>query len=95
LPEGTRPITHGTRERAAHMTEQLALQQLIRNGSTVDRDERPTAAMAVAVNGARHQLLARSGLARDELQASAADCCELLGRIAMRRGALDGTDQPN
>src|SRR5215813_10020388 len=48
------------------MTEQLALQQRLRERAAVDGDERPIAARSLEVDGARDQFLAGSGLAVDE-----------------------------
>ena len=60
------PICHGAGERAAHVPEELALDQLLGNGRAVDLDERPGAAKAQRVDVARHQLLAGSVLAEDQ-----------------------------
>ncbi|MCY1187966.1 hypothetical protein D9M73_290110 [compost metagenome] len=48
------------------MTEQLGLDQLFRNRSAVDRDERLLRAPRQAVQGARHQFLAGPALATDQ-----------------------------
>ena len=53
-------------EGAAHVAEQLALQQVLRDGAAVDGDERPLGARRAAVELARDQLLAGAGLAGDE-----------------------------
>src|SRR5712691_2829199 len=52
----------GTRERAALVAEELALQQGLGDGPAVDGDKRPVAPRAVRVNGPGHQLLARAAL---------------------------------
>src|SRR6185295_1754864 len=52
-------------EGAPDMAEELALEQLARNGGAVDADQRPVAALARFVDGARNQLLAGAGLAAD------------------------------
>ena len=51
-------------ERALLVAEQLALDQLGRNGGAVDLDERPGRERALAVDVRRQQLLARPRLAR-------------------------------
>ena len=48
------------------MTEQLALDELVGDRSTVHRDEGAALARAQLVHGARDELLARTALARDE-----------------------------
>src|SRR5690606_14789546 len=53
-------------ERALLVTEQLAFQQLGRNGAAIDRDERPLPARARIVNRTRDQLLARARLAENQ-----------------------------
>ena len=55
-----------TGERASLMAEQLALQQLGRNGRGVERHERLARARGLVVQGARDQLLAGAGLAGDQ-----------------------------
>ena len=62
------PLALGDRAREAplRMAEQLALEQLGRNGGHVHRDERPAGARAQAVGRPCEQLLARSRLAEDE-----------------------------
>ncbi len=52
-------------EGALLVAEKLALDQVARDRRHVDRDERPALALAVVMQGARDQLLARAGLARD------------------------------
>jgi hypothetical protein len=53
-------------ERAALVTEQLALDQLTRDGRAVHFDERRVFARAQPVNGAADQLLASAGFTGDE-----------------------------
>ena len=53
-------------ERAAHVAEQLRLEQRFGNRAAVDRDEAIRPARAVVMNRARGQLLAGAGLARDQ-----------------------------
>ena len=60
------PIGDGARERATDVAEQLALDQLLGDGGTVDLDERPRAPAAHGVDVARHQLLAGAVLAVDQ-----------------------------
>ena len=48
------------------MAEQLALQQLGRNGGGVERDERLLRAWRFAVQRMRHQFLAGAGFAGDQ-----------------------------
>src|SRR4051794_16901290 len=43
-------VRHGAGERSLHMTEQFRLQQVARDGATVDGDERLVAPPAVEVN---------------------------------------------
>jgi len=66
LAKGPRPVAEGAGKGASHMPEQLCFHELTRNGGAVDRNKRLSAAMAVFVNGAGHQLLAGSGLSGDE-----------------------------
>src|SRR5207247_10460414 len=53
-------------EAPARMAEELALEEPLRYGRAVDRDERPGAPPAPAVERARDQLLARTALAGNE-----------------------------
>src|SRR5712691_4075964 len=46
--------------------EQLAFQELPRNGGTVDLHERAALPGRQVVNGSRHQVLSRAGFAADE-----------------------------
>src|ERR1700722_966395 len=55
------PVTHGAGKGAANMAKQLAFHELGRDCSTIDGDERFTAAMSVVMDGASHELLAGSG----------------------------------
>src|SRR6185369_2018692 len=54
------------RERAALVTEELALEQLARKRRAVDRDERLLAARAARVDVSREKLLAGPALALDQ-----------------------------
>ena len=53
-----------------HVPEQLTLEQLVGQRSTVDRNERAFAVARVVVDRPRNQLLARAGLARDHHRAA-------------------------
>jgi hypothetical protein len=48
------------------VAEQLAFDQLFRNGGAVDFDERLGGALAEGVDGVRHQLFASAAFAIDE-----------------------------
>ena len=61
-------VVAGAEEAAADVAEQLALEQRVVDRRAVDRDEPPLAPRPEAVEGARDQLLARPGLARDQGQ---------------------------
>jgi hypothetical protein len=53
-------------EGAAHVSEQLALEQMLGESRAVDRDEGPLGATASLVQRSRHEFLARTTLAGDE-----------------------------
>ena len=59
-------LTLGTCEGAFLVAKELALQQVFRDGCAIDGEERLAAAFAVAVNGARNQLLASAAFAGDQ-----------------------------
>ena len=59
-------LTFGPREAALLMPEQLALNQIGGDGTAVDGDERPIAAPAEVMHGARNELLAGPALSGDE-----------------------------
>src|SRR5438552_5826858 len=59
-------ILGGAREGAAAVAEELALEQALGERGTVDGDEEVVAARSGGVDGARHQLLAGTGLALEE-----------------------------
>ena len=59
-------VRHGTGKRAAHMPEQLALDQLLGYRRTIDFDERAGAPPAQLVDVSGDQLLAGAILAVDE-----------------------------
>ena len=56
----------GAGERAAHVAEQLALEQRLDDGRAVDRDEATVAARPQLVQGARDELLARAGFSGNQ-----------------------------
>ena len=66
------------------MTEQLALQQIVRDRRTVHRHQRAGPAAAVLVQGLGHQFLARAALAGDQHRGlaggHAADCVHYLAK---------------
>src|SRR3546814_6620184 len=64
--EAADAVAHRAGERALHMAEELALEQFARNRRAVDADQRPAAAPAGFVDGARDQLLAGAALAGDQ-----------------------------
>src|SRR5204863_711263 len=58
LDEQTRALRLRVGERAAGVSEELALEQRVRNGGAVDRDERPVLPPALAVDRPGDELLA-------------------------------------
>ena len=64
--EQTQGIGHRAREGAAHVAEELGLQQVLRDRAAVDRDERPLGPRRQAMDGGGHQLLAGPALALDQ-----------------------------
>ena len=56
----------GVGERALHVAEELALQQVLGKGPAVDGDEGRVLARRQGVDGLGHELLARPALSRDE-----------------------------
>ena len=71
LLEDALAIGDGAGERAAHVPEQLRLEQRFGDRAAVDGDERPRRAPAVRVDRARDQLLAGAALA--EISTGAAE----------------------
>ena len=61
--EEPRAVGDRTGERAAHVTEELALDQVLRDRAAVHDHERAVRARAAPVDGARDQLLAGAALA--------------------------------
>src|SRR5205814_884140 len=60
------PVRDGIGERAALVAEELALEQILRDGAAVHGDERAAAPARPAMDGARDELFADAALARDE-----------------------------
>ena len=69
LLEPSLPRADRAGERAAHVTEQLGLEQRLGNRAAVERDEPLRAARAVVMNRARDDFLAGAGLAGHENRA--------------------------
>ncbi len=66
LLEQPGPVDVGAGESAFDVSEKLGLQQVLRDGATVDRHEGPRGSRARPVDQARDELLARPALARDQ-----------------------------
>ena len=66
LPEQALPVAVGPRERAPHVAEELALQEVLGDGAAVDAEEGLLPPRAGVVDGAGHHLLAGAALAGDE-----------------------------
>src|SRR5262249_13611989 len=64
--ESAHAITVGTGKRAAHVAEELALDEVRADRTAVDDDERLVGARAPLHDLRRHELLARAALALDE-----------------------------
>ena len=62
------PLALGQRagESALFVAEELALDEILRDGRAVDLDERPVGPGALAIDGPRHQLLAGAAFTLDE-----------------------------
>ncbi|MNV23185.1 hypothetical protein D3C71_1141900 [compost metagenome] len=60
------PVGHRARERAAHMAKQLALGQRLRQRRAVHVHQRAGSARGLAVQQAREQLLAHTGLTQQQ-----------------------------
>src|SRR5262249_38730570 len=56
----------GSREGAFHVTEKLALDEILRDRTAVDDDERALSTVRAAMELARDELFARTGLAGDQ-----------------------------
>ena len=59
-------VGDGAGERALDVAEELGLEQRLGQRAAVDRHERPIRSVAVLMDGARDELLARAALADDE-----------------------------
>ena len=66
LLEEATAVAVGAGERAAHVAEELALEQRLRDGGAVLDEQGSVPPRTAAVDGARDQLLARAGLALDQ-----------------------------
>src|SRR5262249_10542327 len=75
------PVADRAGERAAHVAEELRLEQRFRNRAAVQRDEAVHAPRAALMNGARDDFLARTRFARDQ------------DRAARRRDRLEQLEQ--
>ena len=64
--EETRPLSHGARERAAGMTEELRFDEFVRDGRAVDRAEAPVPPRAEPMDRSRHELFAAAALAKNQ-----------------------------
>src|SRR5262249_52889160 len=60
------PIVHGAGERAAFVAEELALEQRVRKGRTIDGHEAAILTLSLVVDGACGELLARPRFTVDE-----------------------------
>jgi hypothetical protein len=64
--EASNPAIRGSSECPALVTEHLALHEITRNRGAIHANERTILSRPAAVDGGRHELLSRSGLAGDE-----------------------------
>jgi len=64
--EKTDLLLEGAGERTFLMAKEFALQECGRDRGAIQKDEGPLPPAAEVMNGARHQFLARAGLALDE-----------------------------
>src|SRR6185436_9336330 len=88
--EGADPVRHGTRERAAHVPEELGLEQRLGDGGAVEGHERRTRARARVVERPRDELLAGATLARDaDGDARGGEAVERVEHTADARAAPD------
>src|SRR5690606_6190451 len=60
------PVLNRAGERTTRASEELALEERLRDGAAVDRDERSRGARRLVMNEPRDPLLARTALARDD-----------------------------
>src|SRR6185436_18986181 len=78
------------RERAAHVAEELALEESLGDRGAAHRDERPRAARALPVQRARDELLPGAALAADEHgRVRDRDAREEVVHLAHRRARAD------
>ena len=66
LLESSSAIRDGAGKRSAHVSEEFALQQCLRDGGAIHRDERGRSSVAVGVDGSGDEFLARPALAREQ-----------------------------
>src|SRR5690606_18483663 len=64
--EAADAVTVGAGERALHVPEELALEELVRNRRAVDLDQRPVRPRAPGMDHVRDELLADTGFALDQ-----------------------------
>jgi hypothetical protein len=83
-------ISHSTRESALSVAEQLALNQLTRNGTTVDRHKWTGGPRALGMQSLRHQLFARATLAGD--QGCRRRGCQSFDQVTQKLGGLAVTN---
>ena len=89
------PLAVGPGERALLVAEQLALQQALRDGRAVDRQERLVGPLAVLVDGPGDQLLAGAALAEDQHRhVLRGDPADRLVHLLHRRAAADQQRRP-
>ena len=85
----------GAGERALHVPEQLGLEQRLGHRAAVERDELLVLARRVLVDRARHQFLARAGLAQHQDRARGRrHRLEQRPELAHRRAAADEPLEP-
>jgi hypothetical protein len=93
LTEAAGAVAQGAGEGAAHVAEQLRLEQLARDGRAIDGDEGAVGAAAAGVDPSRDQLLAGAALAGDQDRGGAGgDAVGDLERAGHRRRTVD--DRP-
>ena len=85
-------VLEGAGERALHVAEELALDELLGDRGAVDLDERARRARRGAVESPRDELLARPALSRDEDARVRGARARDLGLQARHRGAFAEED---
>src|SRR5262245_60336026 len=96
--EDTVPVLHRTREGPAPMAEQLAFHEPFGDGGAIERDQRPVASRAVAMNRAGNELLAGAAFAHDaDVGVAPRDLVDLGEHLAELLGLPDdaGVDVPS